>query len=134
MGTRYPAAFDEFPNLVAVGASNNLNNNIWASYSNYGPSIDLAAPGTHIVSTTRSDLGLTTPYVESKSGGTSFSSALTTGMFSLMISRNSRLGATDYIQIAKDAATPANPPHTAKTGRAPGSLNIGRRWRASRCR
>ena len=125
VGTRYPAAFDEFPNLVAVGASNNLNNNIWASYSNYGPSIDLAAPGTHIVSTTRSDLGLTTPYVESKSGGTSFSSALTTGMFSLMISRNSRLGATDYIQIAKDAATPAEPAPHGQNWAGAGIINIG---------
>lgn len=131
VGTRYPAAFTEFPNLVAVGASNNLNGNIWASYSNYGPAIDFAAPGSKIVSTTRSDLGLASPYAEvgnSQNGsesGTSFSAALTSGMFALMMSRNTRLSAADYIQIAKDGATPAEPAPHGQNWAGAGIINIG---------
>ncbi|MGE3074567.1 MAG: S8 family serine peptidase [Dehalococcoidia bacterium] len=126
VGTRYPAALEDFPNLVAVGASNNLNNNIWASYSDYGPAVDFAAPGSQIVSTTRSDLGLSTPYVSSgPDGGTSYSTALTSGMFALMISRNSRLSAPEYIQIAKAAATPALPAPHGQNWAGAGIINIG---------
>jgi hypothetical protein len=126
VGTRYPAAYTDFPNLIGVGASNNLNGNEWATYSNYGPAVDFAAPGNRIVSTTRSDLGLTAPYAEvGPEGGTSFSTALTTGMFALMMARNSRLGAADYIQIARDAATPAAPAVHGQNWAGSGIINIG---------
>ena len=126
VGTRYPAAYTDFPNLIGVGASNNLNGNEWATYSNYGPAVDFAAPGNRIVSTTRSDLGLTAPYAEvGTEGGTSFSTALTSGMFALMMARNTRLSAADYIQIARDAATPATPAAHGQNWAGAGIINIG---------
>ena len=126
VGTRYPAAYTEFPNLIAVGASNNLNGNEWATYSNYGPAIDFAAPGNRIVSTARSNTGLANPYVElGTESGTSFSTALVSGMFALMISRNSRLPASDIIQIARTAATPAPPAPHGQNWAGSGIINIG---------
>jgi subtilisin family serine protease len=97
----YPAAYTQFPNLVAVGAATPSGD--WANFSNYGPSISLAAPGVGIASTLRSDLGSTALYGSSE--GTSFATPLVTGMFALMMSRNSGLTATDYIALAKSAAS-----------------------------
>ena len=84
-GTRYPAAYQDFPNLIAVGASDNLNGNTWASYSNYGPAIDFAAPGNKIVSTARSDILPIFPYAnvgDARSGfagGTSYATPIVSG-------------------------------------------------------
>lgn len=124
VGVGYPGAYTEFPNLVTVGASDNLHGNTYADYSNYGPAITLAAPGNSITSTIRSDIGQPNPYGTSNSeGGTSYATPLVTGMFALMMSRNSRLSYQDYIAIAKAAATPATggPPNWAGAG----VINIG---------
>jgi hypothetical protein len=123
VGTRYPAAYTEFPNVIAVGASDNLNGNSWASYSNYGPAVDFAAPGNRIASTVRSNLGLPNPY--GYADGTSFSAPLVTGMFALMMSRNSRLTATEYIAIARAAATPVEPAPHGQNWAGSGLINIG---------
>ncbi|MEO6399146.1 MAG: S8 family serine peptidase [Tepidiformaceae bacterium] len=122
----YPAAYTDLPNVVAVGASDNLNGNTWARYSAYGPAIDFAAPGNHIVSTARSNIGLSSPYADTgNEGGTSFSAPIVSGMFALMMMRNSKLGAGDYIQYARDAATPAEPaPHGGNWAGA-GIIDIG---------
>ncbi|MGH2634479.1 MAG: S8 family serine peptidase, partial [Tepidiformaceae bacterium] len=93
-------------------------------YSNYGPAVSLAAPGNSITSTIRSDIGQPNPYGTSNSeGGTSYATPLVTGMFALMMSRNSRLSYQDYIGIAKAAATPQSggPPNWAGAG----VINIG---------
>ena len=123
----YPAAYTDLPNVIAVGASDNLNGNTWARYSAYGPAIDFAAPGNHIVSTARSNIGLSSPYADTgNEGGTSFSTPIVSGMFALMMMRNSKLGAAEYIQIARDAATPAEPaPHGGNWAGA-GIIDIGR--------
>lgn len=130
-GPGYPAAYAaDYPNVIAVGASDNLNGNQWASYSAYGPAIDLAAPGNAITSTIRSDLGIDPPYGETGSpdqgyeGGTSFAAPLVSGMFALMISRNPGLGAAQYIQIAKATATPATGGPAGWAGS--GIINIGK--------
>ena len=129
-GTAYPAAYTEFANLIAVGASNNLNGNRWAPYSNYGPAIDFAAPGNRLVSTTRTDIGLANPYAEigdprdGYDGGTSYSTPLVSGMFALMISRNSKLTAADYIKAARDAATPAEPASHGQNWAGSGIINM----------
>jgi len=130
-GTRYPAAYDDFPNLVAVGASNNLNGNTWASYSSYGPAIDFAAPGNKIVSTARSDILPLYPYAVvgdpsfGFSGGTSFAAPLVSGMFALMMARNSRLPVTELIQIARETATPPEPAPHGQNWAGAGIINIG---------
>lgn len=122
-GPGYPAAYTEFPNIVAVGSADNGNQ--WAPYSAYGPALDFAAPGNNIVSTARSDIGLSAPYAEAREGGTSFSSPLAAGMFALMMMRNSKLNAGDYIQIARDAATPPAPAPHGQNWAGAGVINIG---------
>lgn len=130
-GPGYPAAYAaDYPNVIAVGADDNLNGQQWASYSAYGPAIDFAAPGNGITSTIRSDLGIDPPYGETGSpdegyeGGTSFAAPQVAGMFALMMSRNPGLGAGQYIDLAKAAATPVTggPPHWAGAG----IINIGK--------
>ena len=106
----FPAAYTQFANVIAVGASDNLAGNSWACYSNYGAAIDFAAPGNDIVGTVRSDLGLSNPY--GMDSGTSFSAPLVSGMFALMLSRNSRITVPELLAIARASAVPAAPaPH-----------------------
>ena len=122
-GPGYPGAYTEFPNLITVGAADQNNGMRWAGFSAYGPALDFAAPGgAGISSTGRSDLG--NPYVTDNSGGTSFATPLVAGMFALMMSRNSHLGAGDYIQIARDAATPAQPAPHGGNWAGSGIINI----------
>ena len=100
------------------------------AFSAWGPALDLAAPGgPGIVSTFRSDLG--PGYGVDGSGGTSYATPMVAGMFALMMSRNSRLSAGDYIQIARDTATPA-PPHARR--RQLGGLRHHQRRRRRRAR
>jgi subtilisin family serine protease len=111
----YPAAYTQYANVVAVGASNNDEANTWYSRSAYGPAIDLAAPGVGITGPTRSDLG---PSIYGSENGTSFSAPLVAGMFALMKARNSALPMEQYLQIAREAAKPApgGPPNWAGSG------------------
>jgi hypothetical protein len=125
-GVGYPAAYTEFPNLIAVAAADNKNGNTWATYSNYGPAVDFAGPATGIVSTARTNLGLGNPYVTTgDTGGTSVATPFVTGMFALMMSRNSRLGAVAYIQIARDTASAAPPAPHGQPWAGSGIINIG---------
>ncbi|MEO8541771.1 MAG: S8 family serine peptidase [bacterium] len=125
VGTGYPAAYTQFSNLLAVGAADNMNGNVWATYSNYGPALDFAAPASKLATTARTDLGLSNPYATDDSGGTSFSAPLVTGMFALMMSRNSKLGAAEYIQIARDTATAAATAPHGQNWAGSGIINIG---------
>ncbi|MBI5949009.1 MAG: S8 family serine peptidase [Chloroflexi bacterium] len=123
-GPGYPAAYTQYENIIAVGAADNLAGYTWANYSSYGPALDFAAPGSNIVGTLRSDLGLAQPY-GSEPKGTSFAAPLAAGMFALMKSRNSGLTAADYIAIARAAATPpALAPHGGNWAGS-GIINVG---------
>ncbi|WBL37325.1 S8 family serine peptidase [Tepidiforma flava] len=130
-GVAYPAAYTQYPNVIAVGAANNLDGMSWATYSNYGPAVDFAAPGNRLLSTTRTDIGLSNPYAEigepngGFQGGTSFATPLVSGMFALLISRNSRLNAEDYIAAARAAATPAPPAPHGQNWAGSGIIDIG---------
>ena len=123
----YPAAYSaepSFPLVVAVGASNNTNGNTWATYSNYGAAVDLAAPGNDIASTARTDLAPSTGYgVAGK--GTSYATPIVSGMFALMRVRNSALLPTDYIEIAKATASPAAPAQHGQNWAGAGIVDIG---------
>lgn len=123
-GPGYPGAYNDYPNLVTIGAADQNNGMQWSSFSSYGPALDFAAPGgPGIASTGRSDLGVN--YFASPNGGTSFATPFVSGMFALMMSRNSRLNATDYIQIARDTATPATPAPHGLNWAGSGIINIG---------
>ncbi len=130
-GVAYPAAYTQYPSLIAVGAANNLDSMTWATYSNYGPAVDFAAPGNRLLSTTRTDIGLSNPYAEigepngGFQGGTSFATPLVSGMFALMVARNPLLGAEEYIAAARAAATPAPPATHGQNWAGSGIINIG---------
>jgi subtilisin family serine protease len=69
----YPA---RYPQVMAVGATNFTNQP--ASFSNYGPEVDIAAPGENIYS-----LGIGGTFVES---GTSMSAPYVSGLAAILIS------------------------------------------------
>lgn len=116
----FPAAYTQFPNVIAVGAADDKG--AWATYSNYGAAVDFVAPGTSIAGPVRSDLVASQPYAFDS--GTSFSTPLVTGMFALMMSRNSRLSIQEYVQLARDAATPVPVASHRQPWAGAGMINI----------
>lgn len=80
-GLIYPAAYDE---TIAVGAVDETNNR--AYYSNYGPKLDLVAPGNHIYSTSGYyNNGNTVSNYEYMSG-TSMATPYVSGVVALLLS------------------------------------------------
>jgi subtilisin family serine protease len=120
----YPAAYTQFGNVVAVAASD-LNGN-WATFSNYGPAIDIAAPGVGIAGTRRTDLGLSQPYGADPQGGTSFAAPLVTGVLALMMARNPDLAVQEYVNALKQTAAPAPPAPHGQEWAGAGILDAGR--------
>jgi len=87
---RYPSSL---PSVIAVGATD--VNGFRADFSNYGSGIDLAAPGTGIVTTDRlwdyTDFG--------PIQGTSFASPLVAGAAALVLATGPQLNSTQVRQI-----------------------------------
>ncbi len=67
----YPSGYNN-QNIISVGAIDESNNR--ASFSNYGPSLDLVAPGTNILSTTKYN-------TYSSASGTSMAAPFVSGAF-----------------------------------------------------
>ncbi|MDI6858735.1 MAG: S8 family serine peptidase [Dehalococcoidia bacterium] len=91
--TTFPARLD---NVIAVSASDRRNPDTKAPFSNWGPEVDVTAPGVDIVSTIPSQLCgeifaclSSQPYASAS--GTSFSAALVSGTAALIISKNPHL-------------------------------------------
>lgn len=80
--TSYPAS----ASYTVVSATDTADN--LTSWSSYGASVDIAAPGTGIVTT-----ALGGGYASES--GTSFSAPIVSGVYALMLSANPRLGAAD---------------------------------------
>jgi subtilisin family serine protease len=83
----YPCDLTE-ANVICVGASD--QNDQPASFSDYGPSVDLFAPGVNILSTWLSNGG-TAQYAYAD--GTSMATPMVSATLALMLSRNSSLSA-----------------------------------------
>ncbi|MCC5822812.1 MAG: S8 family serine peptidase [Phycisphaerales bacterium] len=92
---------NDWTNVTVVGASNTQSN--VASFSNYGPGIDVVAPGTSIRTTTRSG-GYT------NATGTSLAAPLAAGAMALIRAADPDLSATQVEQLLKDTATDIGPP------------------------
>ncbi|MCC6381813.1 MAG: S8 family serine peptidase, partial [Dehalococcoidia bacterium] len=117
----YPAAYTQYGNVIGVGAAD--ANNSWATFSNYGPGVDFAAPGLNVAGTTRTNLGLSAPY--GAQSGTSVSTPLVSGFFALLVGRNSTLPAADYLQIARATATQPPPGAGPDNWAGAGVVNLG---------
>src|SRR5581483_1778371 len=83
----YPGAL---PNVIAVSASDS-NDNLWSG-SNYGPAIDIAAPGVRILS-------LDTDNSYMAATGTSFSAAEVSGVAALVRTKHPLLNNTQVAQV-----------------------------------
>jgi subtilisin family serine protease len=97
-GIGYPA---RYPECVAVGATGPHDD--WASFSVYGPQIDVVAPGVDIYST----------YLNSGytwMSGVSFSTAYTSGLAALIRSYNPGLTNAQVEQILAESADDLGPP------------------------
>ena len=83
----YPSAFDE---VISVGASDELDRR--ASFSSYGETVDIYAPGSNILTTSilgkgESQYGNNYAHIS----GTSFSAPIVSAISALLISKNSNL-------------------------------------------
>lgn len=103
--TGYPARIAE---VIAVGATNHSGGK--ASFSNYGPGQDLAAPGQYFLTTDRTgDSG----YVEQDyvyMQGTSFASPTAAGVAALVLSANPTLKSSEVKNILFSTATDKGSP------------------------
>ncbi len=106
-----------FSNIIAVGASNDLDN--LSSFSNYGQSeVDIVAPGEQILTTGVSSID---SYVIVD--GTSFSSPIVAGAAALLLSHDPGIGHQEVIaRLEGFVDRPAGVAGTVQSGR----LNIGR--------
>ncbi|MDD8020404.1 MAG: S8 family peptidase [Acidobacteriota bacterium] len=93
----YPAAYDNY--CLAVAASD--YNDLIAYFSNYGPEVDVAAPGVEIISTY--PVALTEPgylpYIFAS--GTSMAAPHVAGLAALIKSAKPRLTAADIMKVIK---------------------------------
>jgi subtilisin family serine protease len=90
----YPAAY---PDVIAVGATDSSDNRSW--FSNYGPHIDVVAPGQGIRSTCLDD-------TYAFKDGTSMAAPHVSGLVALILSVNSRLSRARVTEIIKNSAQP----------------------------
>jgi subtilisin family serine protease len=102
----FPARLEK---VIAVSASDHKNPDAKAPFSNWGPGIDVTAPGVDIVSTLPQRLCGETwpciggqPYAAGK--GTSFSAALVSGTAALILSRSPTLSPDEVAKHLVDTA------------------------------
>jgi len=115
----------DLPEVIAVGASDHHKPDERAPFSNWGPEVDVAAPGVDITSTVPSKLCSrnwkcisSLPY--SQASGTSFAAPLVSGLAGLLLSRNPSLSNEDVRTIIRSTAQPLPDrdfPNWAGTGR-----------------
>ncbi|MCW5946224.1 MAG: S8 family serine peptidase [Fimbriimonadales bacterium] len=93
-------SYPDNPYILTVGALD--ANNVIYSWSNYGPAIDIAAPGDARSTTRAGGYGVVS--------GTSISSPTVAGIAALVISANPSLTGDQVAQILKDSADDAGAP------------------------
>lgn len=116
----YPA---RYPGVISVGASTNTDTR--ASYSNYGASLSLLAPGNNICAAAWSQAYPSTSYSCDYSG-TSLSSPLVAGAASLLLSQNRSLTPSQITTALQQSTTkPGGMQGLARTNAyGSGMLNI----------
>lgn len=96
----YPAVYD---NVLAVGAMTPFGER--ASFSNYGPNVDVMAPGSTIYSTAWSGTGQSYEF----RSGTSMASPHVAGLAALMLSVNPTLSESDVRNLIMNNTQAADP-------------------------
>ncbi len=128
-GTVIPATYDEVITVSAIGDSDgkpgglgpamgSTGDDRFASFSDYGKDVDIAAPGVATLSTARSG-GLSTM------SGTSFATPHVAGAVALFIAQNGRVGPA-AVKAALLATADPGPIPGDPDGYAEGVLNVGR--------
>jgi subtilisin family serine protease len=111
--THYPSGYSE---VLSVAAT--YNNDARAGFSNYGPTIDVTAPGASILSTWQSNTYLTT-------GGTSMSSPHAAGLAGLLFAHFPSYTARqirEVLRVNSDNIDALNPNYKYKLGH--GRINV----------
>ncbi len=101
---KFPAAFD---NVLAVAATN--ESDAKADFSQFGAWIDLAAPGTNILSTYLDNL-------YAYGNGTSMSTPVVSSVAALLLSKNPNLTPLQLYTALKSSVTPVNSDEYIGTG------------------
>jgi len=107
----YPA---RYPTVMSVGATSNGTSR--ASFSNYGPGLDVVALGSYYTTTAAG--GYATP------SGTSFASPQVAGLASLMLAINPDLTNEDIYSLIRQGAKPLGGGYNEQTGY--GIIDIGK--------
>jgi len=95
----YPAAFD---NVISVASTD--ANDLKSNFSTYGTWVDVAAPGSAILSTVVANDGVGGAY--HYGWGTSMACPMVAGLVALMLSENPNLTPQAVTQLLKDTADP----------------------------
>jgi len=98
----------KFGTVICVGAID--QNNQRCNFSNYGPEMDLVAPGTGIVTTGRDKDQYPDEMIYVSFGGTSAATAHVTGVAALLLSRNPSLSNAEVRSILNSTADDLGPP------------------------
>jgi subtilisin family serine protease len=101
----FPAAYDGVIGVTSVGVNGRVTN-----FSNFGDGVDLAAPGTGVLTATdSSEVGIFT--------GTSISTAIVTGAVAMELARRPTMTANEVEQLLKNLSNEAEKPgYDSSTG------------------
>jgi hypothetical protein len=101
----FPAAYDGVIGVTSVGVNGRVTN-----FSNFGDGVDLAAPGTGVLTATdSSEMGIFT--------GTSISTAIVTGAVAMELARRPTMKASEVEQLLKNLSNEAEKPgYDSSTG------------------
>ena len=121
-GVTYPA---RYPQVIAVGATARNSPDELAPFSNWGPEVDVAAPGVDLVSTVPAPLCGSRwacvggqPYA--RASGTSFAAAQVAALAALLISHSPTMSNEEVLSVVRATAQPL------PDGATPGWAGAGR--------
>jgi len=125
-GVFYPA---RYPQVLAVGAAASADPDTRATFSTYGPEVDVVAVGQKIIGTVPAETCRAISFLPCISGnyaagsGTSFSAPQATGLAALIVSRRPGITPAAIMDLIKSTATSV-PPGTNPTWAGAGRINM----------
>lgn len=125
-GVFYPARYAE---VLAVGAASSTDPDTRATFSTYGPEVDVVAVGQKIIGTVPEETCVTISFLPCIGGnyasgsGTSFSAPQAAGLAALIVSRRPGITPASIMALIKSTATPV-PPGKNATWAGAGRINM----------